>query len=880
MRRKQKINLKRRGKRVKPYFLGFIFLTALVLLSTYILFWYFTYDLPDLTKITGYKPRLISEVYSVDGQLIGEFTTEKRKLIPLEQIPTHVRNAFIAVEDKRFFKHEGVDFKRVIGALVKNIQERDIVQGGSTITQQVAKNLVLSPERSLTRKIKEAILAYRMEKNLSKDEILYIYLNHIYLGDGTYGVEAASRNYFHKSVRDINLAEAALLAGLPKRPEYYSPRKYPDRAIDRQRLVLRIMEEENLITTEQRKEAENYKIKILPSRTPNPQVAPYLVELVRQHIERRFGTKALINGGYTVFTTVDVDLSLAAQWSLRRGILELESRRGRGTVVRHLDSQKEISNFLESQKIDEIKPGNSYQAVVTEVSNTGISPSVFKASLAMGKWPGQLRFGVSKPLGKPVEGLSFPLSKNYAPLNGYGGISLVQTKLRVGDVVKVRVIREVEGIYEVSLYYDPETQGALLAMDTNGYIKALVGGFDFRDSQFNRSTQALRQPGSSFKPLVYSAAIDKGYTETTIVYDVPVTVKNWEPQNYDGGYLGPILLREALAKSRNLASVRLLLEIDPNYALGYIKQFGFTSTLNPYPSLVLGGSEVSLIEMVRAFNVFATGGKLVEPKFILRIYDRDGKLVEDTTNNQFLSSEEAEREDRETKRLQIIKEIARRIGRDVRTEDEYVKEDVLAPDEDFNTTKDKVFLPPQEFLKRLRNNSISFRYDSGKQAISPETAFIMTDLLQAVVKEGTGRRALELTSLAPVAGKTGTTNDFTDAWFIGFSPRIVTGVWVGKDNHTTLGKGEAGGRAALPIWTDFMREALKKFPGGEFQTPDGIRFVSTPYGLIPYDVDTVGDDGLYSEEIPQEVHRYQSMTEQREWEEEDSVSEIDFLIRR
>jgi penicillin-binding protein 1A len=873
-RKHKRINLQLRRNKAKVLAYALIGLTCIYLLSVYLAYWYFTHDLPDLTKITGYKPRLITEVYSFDGRLIADFTTEKRKLILLEEIPKHVRNALIAVEDKRFFEHEGVDFKRVVGALIKNIREGEIVQGGSTITQQVAKNLVLSPEKSVSRKIKEAILAYRMENNLSKEEILYIYLNHIYLGDGNYGVEAASRSYFGKSAKDINLAEAALLAGLPKRPEYYSPRKYLDRSISRQRLVLKLMDEEGLITAQERRKAEEYQIKIVPRRDINNQVAPYFVELVRQYLENKFGTQAFIDGGYTVFTTLDVDLSLSAQWSLRRGILDLEGRRGRKIVIRHLNTKKEIDNFRNSPNIDTIDIGSSYEAVVTEVADE-IPPSVFKAKIAIAKWEGKLRFGVSSPLGKPLENLSFPLSTNYAPLNGYDGISLIPFKLSVGDVVKVNVKREEEGSYYVSLDIAPQFQGALLAMDTKGFVKTVVGGFDFFESQFNRATQASRQPGSSFKPLVYAAAIDKGYTETTIVYDMPVAVKNWAPQNYDGSYLGPISLREALAKSRNLASVRILLDIDPNYAVNYTKQFGFTSHLNPYPSLVLGGSEVSLIEMVKAFNVFASGGKLVEPKLILRIYDRDGKLLEDSTSNPYLSKEDAEKAEREKDRMQIINQIARRLGRNTDTESEFIKETVLTPkDNGHNSTANSGFLTPQEFLKRLQNNSISFASDVGERIISPETAYIMTDLLQAVITQGTGRRALELSSLVPLAGKTGTTNDFTDAWFIGFSPRIVAGVWIGRDTHDTIGKGEAGGKAALPIWIDFMREAIKKFPGGDFKAPDGIRFVSTPYGFIPYriGIDQINySDNTYSEDV--EDSQEEDVTDE-------SGNEIDFLIRR
>ena len=871
MKRKHRINLQRRRIRVKSLafaFIGFALISSLLFYSAYL---YFTRDLPDLTKITGYKPSLISEVYSFDGKLIAEFTTEKRKLIPLEEIPAHVRNAFIGVEDKRFFKHEGVDFTRVVGALLKNIREREIVQGASTITQQVAKNLVLSPERSFSRKIKEAILAYRMEKNLSKEEILYIYLNHIYLGDGNYGVEAASRNYFGKSARGLSLAEAALLAGLPKRPEYYSPRKYLERSISRQRLVLKLMEEEGLIDSKERREAEKYRIVIEPKRDVNLQVAPYFVETIRQYLENKFGTHALIKGGYTVFTTLDVDLSLAGQWALRRGILDLDGRRGKGIVIKRLSSQKEMDKYVNSQGIDKVEIGSTYEAVVTKVADD-IPPSVFGATMAMGKIEGKLRFGVSSPLGKPLENLSFPLSNNYAPLNGYDGISLVPFKLSVGDVVKVKVKSEVDGVYNLSLDISPLfSQGALLAMDTKGFVKAAVGGFDFLESQFNRATQASRQPGSSFKPLVYAAAIDKGYTETTIVHDMPVAVKDWTPQNYDGGYMGPISLREALAKSRNLASVRILLDIDPNYAVNYTKQFGFKSRLNPYPSLVLGGSEVSLIEMVKAFNVFASGGRLVEPKFILRIYDRDGKLVEENTYDQYFSVEEAEKADRETERTQIINQIARKLGRVTQGDNESIKESVLDQREAVVNT-DSVFIAPQEYLKQLKKRSISFASNTGEEIISPETAYIMTDLLRAVIMQGTGRRAIELSSQTPLAGKTGTTNDFTDAWFIGFSPKIVAGVWVGRDNHQTLGKGEAGGKAALPIWIDFMRTAVQKFPGGDFKVPSGIRFVSTPYGFIPY---RVGID-----RIEDEVYTESPENIQEENLAEESGSEIDFLIRR
>jgi len=861
-----------------------IFLIILPFIAIYYAYWYYNHDLPDLTKITGYNPPLITEVYSSDGKRIGEFGTQKRKLISYEETPKHVRDAFLAIEDKRFFQHKGVDFTRIIGALIKNIQEREIVQGASTITQQVTKNLILSPEKSLPRKIKEAILAYRMENNLSKEEIFYIYLNHIYLADGTYGIEAASKNYFGKSARDINIAEAALLAGLPKRPEYFSPRKHFDRALERQRLVLKIMEDEKFITKEQKKEAEDYNIQILPKRAKTYEVAPYFVELVRQHIESMVGTKAFLNGGYKIFTTLSVDQSLAAQWALRKGILELEDRRGRKLVLKHLKTNADIKRFRKSNHVQNLEIGKTYKAVVIDQAETNIE-GVYSATGAIGELDGGFVYSISSPLGTPVNGLLFELSEKFAPLNGYDGIYLLPSKLKVGDVIKVKVTNYKDNNLKLSLDLSPESQGAILAMDTDGNITALVGGYDFYDSQFNRATQALRQPGSSFKPFVYAAAIDKGFTETSIVYDIPVSIKDWSPHNYDGNYLGAIPLRKALVKSRNLATVRVILDIDPKHVANYAKQFGFKSHLNPYPSLALGGSDVTLLELVKAYNVFATGGKLKEPKFIMRIYDRNGKILEDNINGHFIPQEKKKGEDMDKRRFKILEKIATSIGKTFRKRNnaEYVKEKVLRDDTMSVNNENVVFLTPEEFLTKLQSNTIKSSYSAAeKQAISSETAFIMTDLMRAVISEGTGQRAKHLTSIAPLAGKTGTTNDFTDAWFIGYSPAITVGVWVGKDNHTSLGKGEAGSRAALPIWIDFMKMALPEYSNNEFEVPKGIKLVDTPYGSIPYTTDSLMHETLVDiREI--ENSFVESRYSQEDYERKDMVDdevEIDFLLRR
>jgi len=882
---KQNKKLKSKPKKSKffLYFLLFcIFLIGAGVLTLYAGYMYYTKDLPDLSVVTGYKPKLVTEVYSSNGTLIGEFAAERRKIVRYENIPPHVRNAFIAVEDRRFFEHEGVDLKSILGAMFENIQEGDWVRGASTITQQVIKNVILTPERTVSRKIKEAVLAHKIENNLSKEEILFLYLNHIYLADGTYGVETASQNYFGKPAKDINVAEAALLAGLPKKPEYFSPRKHLDRALQRQKLVLRKMVESGFITEDERAEAIDYEIKVVPRKSINYKVAPYFVEHVRKYLENKVGTEAFLNGGYKIFTTLDVGLNNEARWAVKRGVLDLESRHGRKVVSKQLKNKNLTNKFRDDENVQKIEPGTIYDGVVTKVNKIkkaqGDVLQIYSAEIGVGEASGILNYTVSTPLGKGL---------NNTWDTGLKGASVSPVELKVGDVISVKATNSIDDVNYFSLYLHPLVQAALISMDTNGHILAMVGGFDFGTSQFNRTTQALRQPGSAFKPIVYSAALDKGFTQTSILYDMPVVIKDWAPQNYDGEYKGAIVLRQALAKSRNLASVRIMLEIDPEYVVDYSKNFGFTSHLNPYPSLALGGSDLRMIEMVKAYNVFATGGRLVEPQFILRMYDRNGRIIEDNTGGTFVSKEEALKAQREEKRLDIIKQLAKEKGRDTDGDLESLKEEILIDTNDFFGDSGYTFLTPNEFLDLIREEHIDFAsIEFSKQTLSPETAFIMTDLLQAVVKEGTGVRALNLTKLAPLGGKTGTTNDYTDAWFVGFSPKLTTAVWVGRDDHKSLGKKEAGSRAALPIWIDFMEDALAKYPEGEFKRPSGIQVVSTPYGDIPYSVESLRKNVLDSIRdnvmIDGEEYEMPSDTYPDDYSlpNNDSETEIDFILNR
>ena len=883
----KKPNKKLKTKPKKSKFLAYFVLFCLILLGAGVLtlyagYEYYTKDLPDLSVITGYKPKLVTEVYSSEGTLIGEFAFERRKIVRYENIPPHIRNAFISVEDKRFFEHEGVDLKSIIGAMTENIQEGSWVRGASTITQQVIKNVILTPERTLSRKIKEAILAHKIENNLSKEEILFLYLNHIYLADGTFGVEMASQNYFGKSAKDINVAEAALLAGLPKKPEYFSPRKHLDRALERQKLVLRKMVESGYITEDERAEAINFEIKIVPRKRVNYKVAPYFVEHVRKYLENKVGTEAFLNGGYKVFTTLDLELNNEAKWAVKRGVLDIESRQGRKLVSKNLTNTAQINKFRDNQKVQNVEPGTIYDGVVTKVGKIQKSNEkeiqIYTAQIGVGDASGTLKYAVSSPYGKGVNKLG---SENLK------GVSISPVELKVGDVTSVKAESNKDDKNLFSLYINPAAQAALVSMDTNGHILAMTGGYDFGISQFNRATQALRQPGSAFKPIVYSAALDKGYSETSVLYDMPVVIKDWVPQNYDGEYKGAIVLRRALAKSRNLATVRVMLDIDPVYVVDYSKNFGFTSNLNPYPSLALGGTDLKMLEMVRAFNVFASGGKLVEPQFILRIYDRNGRIIEDNTGGTFISQEENLKEEREKKRLNIIKQLAKEQGRESDSDLESLKEDILMDTNDFFGDDEFTFLTPNEFLDLIREGPVDFSSsEMAQQTINPETAFIMTDLLEAVIKEGTGMKALNLTKLAPVAGKTGTTNDYTDAWFVGFSPKLTTAVWVGRDDHKSLGKKEAGSRAALPIWIDFMEEALTNYPGGSFEKPSSIQIVSTPYGNIPYSVDSLRKNVLDSLRnsvmIDGREHEMPSNYYPKDYEQnnDDSETEIDFILNR
>lgn len=816
---------------------------------------YFSRDLPDLRDLTRYQPVILNEFYSSEGELIAQSGLERRALVDLDSVPPYVVNAFIAVEDRRFYQHSGVDVKSVVRALYQNLVMGRIVSGGSTITQQITKNLILGPQRAYSRKIKEAILSYRIEKNLSKEEILYLYLNHIYLADGVYGVEMASRNYFGKSAKDINVAEACLLAGIPRRPELYSPRVNPSNALKRQRTIINIMRDQEFITERQKREALAYEIKIVPKQEPRGEyVAPYFVEYVREYLERKVGRKAYEKGGYKVYTTLDMDLNLAAYRAVRRGIRNLEKRQGRTRFsIARLRTTEKIEEFKEQQRHLVLENGKIYRAVVTVIGDIDEQNSF--ATVEVGGEKRRLTYIVD--------------SERYLPPPR--GKYVLPERLHIGDVIKVRVSVRGDEVTDMFPLFRPQTQGALLSMDARGNVISMIGGYDFGLSKFNRATQAKRQPGSAFKPFLYSAAIDKGYTQTSKLLDVPIIVDDWVPENYDEEYMGSIFFRESLVNSRNLSSIRLIMDIDPEYVASYSRHFGFRSRIGPYPSLALGSSEVTLLELTSAYSVFANLGRYRKPNFILRIYDRNGSLIEDNTGEMYLRYEKK------------LKEKEGRDGTDTSGQWDY-RERVSTQSQEGRSQflglfaeEQRDFLTSAEFRFLIKKIPIHYfgETEDFDRVISPGTAYVMTDIMKAVVTEGTGVLANSLNPKARIAGKTGTTNDYTDAWFIGYSPMVITGVWVGKDDNTSLGDKESGSLAAVPIWKEFMSKVLDKYNDRtEFGVPPGVRIMNTPLGEISYKV----KPSMSKDEVLRGLRMMAGSSEEETGELEDYDYKIDSLL--
>jgi len=696
---------------------GYFVFALLILLSAAVgagagLLLVYSTDLPQVEQLEHYRPSSVTELYDDQSRVIGTFALQRRVVATYEDYPEVLRNALVSIEDKDFYAHSGINFWRIAGAAYRDIESGGKVQGASTLTMQLARNLFLSPDRSFHRKIQEALLAIQMERRFTKPQIFTLYANQIFLGHGAYGFEAASEYYFGKPAKQLKLEEAALLAGLPKAPQYYSPIAHPDRAQKRRNLVLNAMLEDGRITATQAADAKAKSIQLNVQKDPNS-LAPNFVEEIRRYLEAKYGSDQVHEGGLRVYTSLDMDMQKAANRAVLDGLATYEHRqKWRGNLANVVAQGQRLDKYEDPDWDQEPEVNGYIHALVTSVTPTAA----------------QIRFGQRSAT---LSSTDVAWTRRKLP-----------ALLVIGDIVYVKVLSlDPGGKSRVSLEQDSGTQGALVAIDNaTGEIKAMVGGRDFNLSKFNRATQALRQVGSSFKPYVYTALIDQGGSPDETILDAPVTFETptgpYIPHNYDDKFEGLITLRRALAQSRNIPALKLADRIGIRTVIDYAHRFGVTSTIPAYLPVALGSAEITLMEQASAFSVFPNDGVRIAPRYIKKVTDYEGRILE----------------------------------------------------EDFPDIRD---------------------------VISSRTARIMTSMLREVVLHGTAIAAAKMPY--PLAGKTGTTNDFTDAWFIGFSPSLTCGVWMGYDEKRSLGPKESGGHAALPIWIQFMNVVLAGKEPGEFQ---------------------------------------------------------------
>ena len=759
-------------------FMGFLFAAGTIVFLVGVAavagaIWHFSKDLPDYSQLQDYEPAVMTRVHAADGSLLGEYSKERRLYLPIQAIPKPVINAFLAAEDKNFYEHGGIDFTGMARAAVlyaQNYGSNRRPQGASTITQQVAKNFLLTNEVSFNRKIKEALLAMRIERTYTKDKILELYLNEIYLGLSAYGIAAASLVYFDKSVNELTIAEAAYLAALPKAPSSLHPVRNRDRAIERRNYVIDRLAENGWIKQADAVAARKEPLNVTSrSNAAHIFAGEYFAEEVRRDIFERYGEKKLYEGGLSVRTSLDPKLQMMARKAMVAGLVRFDEAQG----FRGAPNKIEIGGdwgvkLAEVKSLSDISPWR--MAVVLETSDQ---------SARIGFQPGrELGGAVSKTRDTgliSLEGVRW--AKPAAGPNRFKTPTAVTQVLSPGDVIYVDPLldkdgNKIEGQYR--LRQTPEVSGAMVAMDPwTGRVVAMVGGFSFDQSQFNRATQAYRQPGSSFKPIVYSTAMDNGYTPSTVVVDAPIEIDQgqgagvWRPENYSTGkYYGPTTLRNALIRSLNTVTVRLAQDVGMPLIGEYAKRFGIYDDLPNYLSYALGAGETTVMRMVTAYSMFANGGKRVKPTLIDRIQDRYGHTI-------------FKHDQRECRGCD---------GGDV-----------------------------------WKNQPEPSLVDRREQVLDSMTAYQITSMMEGVVQSGTATVLREVGK--PIAGKTGTTNDEKDAWFIGFSPDLVVGVYIGYDKPRNLGRGGTGGHLAAPVVKDFMKLALADKPAVPFKVPAGIKLI-------------------------------------------------------
>jgi penicillin-binding protein 1A len=751
-------------------FFGFLFAAGTILFIVAIagvagLLWHFSKDLPDYTQLQNYEPPVMTRVHAADGSLLAEYANERRLYLPIQAVPKLVTNAFIAAEDKNFYQHPGVDITgigRAAMVFVQNYGSGRRPQGASTITQQVAKNFLLTNEVKFERKIKEALLALRIERTYSKDKILELYLNQIYLGLGAYGVAAASLLYFDKSVHELTIAEAAYLAGLPKGPNNYNPFRHRDEAIARRNYVIDRMVEDGFIAAADGDKARKEPLSVTVRPTgAHTFAAEYFAEEVRRYLFENYGEKKLYEGGLSVRTTLDPKMQVLARKTMTDGLINFDEAQGyRGPVGKMEIAGDWGLKLADHKTLSDIDPWRL--AVVLDVNDQsariGLQPARDPGgAVVKAREVGLIQLDGVK-WAKPATGPSKPIQR-------------VSQVLAPGDIVYVEPLKD-QGQFRLRQF--PEISGAMVVMDPRtGRVLAMVGGFSYDQSQFNRATQALRQPGSSFKPLVYAAAIDNGYTPSTVVLDAPIEVDTgqggggvWKPENYGGKFYGPSTLRFGLEQSRNVMTVRLAQDIGMPLIAEYAKRFGVYDDLPPYLSYALGAGETTVLRMVTAYSMLDNGGRRVKPTLIDRIQDRYGHTI-------------FRHDQREC------------MGCDA---------DKWASGQ------------PEPTL-----------VDHREQVIDPMTAYQITSMMEGVVQRGTATVVREVGK--PIAGKTGTTNEEKDVWFIGFSPDIVCGVYLGFDKPRHLGRLATGGHLAAPVVKELLKVALADKPPIPFRVPPGIKLI-------------------------------------------------------
>ena len=738
---------KERSKFKKILMVSFLSIFLICLTAGFIgagfIYFHFSKDLPDVRKLKDHQPSTITQIYSDKDEKIAEFYIEKRIIVSLENIPLALKQATLAVEDSNFYYHFGIDPKAIFRAFITNLKAGYVVEGGSTITQQLTKTMFLSREKTLPRKIKEAILAVRLELVFSKDEILEMYLNQIYYGHGTYGVEAAARTYFGKSVKELTIAECAMIASLPKAPNNYSPYRNPKKARKRRNHVIRRMADVSFITTEQAKTSlqEDFHLGEVQEMLNK---APYFVEHVRRILEKKFGSSKLYRAGLKVYTTLNMEMQESAQRAIKENLRNADKRYGyRGSLGTVDLSRGEIAvqnamlkqnNFSEGQGIE---IGSTINGTVMSVGET-------QAWVILGAEDGYL----------DIKNMNWARKPNPNVDGRWAKIKRPNEAIAAGDMIQVKVLgRKQDGSgWSLALEQEPEVEAALVSLDPlTGHVKAMIGGYDFYKSQFNRAVQAIRQPGSAFKPIIYAAAINEGFAPSSIIIDSPIIFKEkedafdkWKPVNFEEKFYGPTSLREALAHSRNVVTVKLMQKIGIKSSIRLARSLGISSNLEENLSIALGSSGMTLYELTSAYSAFANMGTLIKPAAIRSIKSRSGEVL-------------------------------------------------------FTAVPETT------------------------QPITPGTAHIITSLMKSVIQNGTATKVRALKR--PVAGKTGTTNNYVDAWFMGYTPELVTGVWVGKDKDEPLGRNETGSRVAIPIWLQFMQEALANQPKINFSVPKDIQFL-------------------------------------------------------